>query len=127
MIDELDELIPEFSKVNHTHCFLHVINLVGRTLVKQFNVSKTVTGAVNINKDDDIRELAGNLDYNDEERQTQEALLRESLATDSGVEPNDDVEGWVDEMAALSVADRADLEARIRPVKMVLVKVSDIN
>ena len=99
MIDEL-ELIPEFSKVNHTCCFLHVINLVGRTLVKQFDVHKTVTSTVSINEDDDIRELAGNLDYNHEEWQKQE-----SLATDSNVEPDDNVEGWVNEMATLSVAD----------------------
>ena len=105
MIDELDKLFPEFSKVNHTCCFLHVINLVGRTLVKQFDVHKTVTSAVSINKDDNICELAGNLDYNHEERQMQEVLLWESSATDSNDEPNDDVEGWVDEMAALSVAD----------------------
>ena len=105
MIDELDELIPEFSKVNHTCCFLHVINLVGQTLVKQFDVSKTVTSTVSIDKDDDIHELAGNLDYNHEERQTQEALLQESVAADSNVEPNDNVEGSVDEMAALLVAD----------------------
>lgn len=76
---------------------------------------KSVTGAVSIEEDDDIRDLAGDLDYDREERQTQEALLRESLATASNVEPDDDVEGWVDEMAALSVADRADLEASIRP------------
>ena len=105
MIDKLDKLIPEFSKVNHTHCFLHVINLVGQTLVKQFDVHKTVTSAVSINKDDDICELAGDLDYNHEEQQMQEALLWESVATDSNVEPNDNVEGWVNEMAVLSVAD----------------------
>lgn len=54
---------------------------------------------------DEIRELAGDLDYDREEQQTQEALLQESLATSSNVGPDDDVEGWVDEMATLSVAD----------------------
>lgn len=127
MIDELEELIPEFSKVNHTRCFLHVINLVARTMVKQFDVRKTITGAISVDEDEEIRELAGDLDYNREERQTQEALLQESAATANNLGPEDDVEGWVDEITALSVADRADLEESIRPVKMVLVKVRNVK
>ncbi|KAF8961228.1 hypothetical protein BDZ97DRAFT_1599153, partial [Flammula alnicola] len=37
MISELEDLLPEFSAANHTCCFLHVNNLVARTLVKQFD------------------------------------------------------------------------------------------
>ncbi|KAF8961706.1 hypothetical protein BDZ97DRAFT_1611099, partial [Flammula alnicola] len=37
MISELEILLPDFSAVNHTRCFLHVNNLVARTLVKQFD------------------------------------------------------------------------------------------
>jgi hypothetical protein len=40
-------------------------------------------------------------------------------------EKDDDVEGWIDEMAILSPADRTKLEADIRPVKLVLVKVGN--
>ncbi|KAF9537059.1 hypothetical protein CPC08DRAFT_612058, partial [Agrocybe pediades] len=38
-------------------------------------------------------------------------------------EDDDDVEGWIDEMAALSVAEREVLAKSIRPVRKVLVKI----
>ncbi|KAF9554478.1 hypothetical protein CPC08DRAFT_614576, partial [Agrocybe pediades] len=37
MISELEDLLPEFFGNNHTRCFLHINNLVARTLVKQFD------------------------------------------------------------------------------------------
>ena len=46
------------------------------------------------------------------------------------VPDNDDGEkdgdGWVDEVAALSIADHEELEANIRPIRLVLVKVSHL-
>ena len=127
MIDELEELLPQFSKVNHTRCFLHVINLVARTLVKQFDVHKTATGTISADEDYEVRELAGDLDYDGEERQTREAILQESTTMEGSVGPDDDVDGWVDEMAALSIGDCAALEESVCPAKMVLVKVSCNN
>ncbi len=50
MVSELEMLIPQFSAVNHNRCFLHVNNLVGRTLVKQFDVPKKNIG--NDNEED---------------------------------------------------------------------------
>ncbi|KAF9543542.1 hypothetical protein CPC08DRAFT_649847, partial [Agrocybe pediades] len=41
MIEELDELLPGFSSTNHVRCFLHVNNLVARTLVRQFDIPKS--------------------------------------------------------------------------------------
>jgi hypothetical protein len=45
--------------------------------------------------------------------------------------PNDDGgeedgDSWVDEVAALSIADREELEANVRPIRLVLVKVSHL-
>ncbi|KAF8156433.1 hypothetical protein BJ912DRAFT_831093, partial [Pholiota molesta] len=34
------KLPPEFSAVNQTLCFLHVVNLTAHSLVRQFNVPK---------------------------------------------------------------------------------------
>ena len=53
MIDELEDLLPGFWKVNHTRCFLHVNNLVGRTLVRQFDVPKPRLGADDDDDPDD--------------------------------------------------------------------------
>ncbi|KAF8961670.1 hypothetical protein BDZ97DRAFT_1663888, partial [Flammula alnicola] len=111
MIDKLEELLPEFSKVNHTRCFLHVINLVSKMTIKQFDVQKKATGEVSDEEDEDIRELAGDLAYDSEERQTREGLLEESLTGE--VSTDDDVTGWIDEMVALSAVDRAALQAPV--------------
>lgn len=42
MIDELHVHIPEFAgSPSHTRCFLHIINLVAKSLIHQFDVKKT--------------------------------------------------------------------------------------
>ena len=43
---------------------------------------------------------------------------------DSDDDSDDDVEGWIDEMMLLSPTERERVEEDIRPVKLVLVKVS---
>jgi hypothetical protein len=120
MVSELETLLPSFSSVNHTRCFLHVNNLVARTLVKQFDAPKSISGQA-IDKDDEtIIALAGDMEL--EDRLTRERLLEDS--SDGSVGDDDNVDGWVDERAALSQAEREDLQNTTRPVKMVLVKVS---
>ena len=57
-----------------------------------------------------------------EDHITQERLLEESR--DASVEQDDDVNSWIDEVAALSQAEHEVLEKATRPVKVVLVKVS---
>ena len=45
MIKELQELIPEFAgSASHTHCFLHIVNLIAKSLICQFNAKKTGKG-----------------------------------------------------------------------------------
>jgi hypothetical protein len=127
MINELEILLPDFSAVNHTRCFLHVNNLVARTLVKQFDVKPKTRGKASTGEEDssdledredeDVLELAGDMEY--EERTTGAQSLEEAEEN-----LDDDVNGWVDEMAAMSQAERRILKKTTRPVKMVLVKVS---
>ena len=118
MIDELEDLLPGFSKANHTHCFLHVNNLVARTLVRQFDILHAPKPRDT--PDHELHELAGDIDI--EDRQTRETLLEDAVTGEIGIDDN--VDGWVDEMAALSQAEREILQASLRPVKMLLVKVN---
>lgn len=121
MIDNLDTLLPEFSSVNHIRCFLHVNNLVARTLVRQFDVPKSRITAPE-NEDDaarELRELAGDIEL--EDRAMQETLLADLDGEE--VEVDDAVEGWVDEVAALSTAEREVVEKSLQPVRKMLVKV----
>ena len=118
MVSELEMLTPEFSAVNHNRCFLHVNNLDGRTLVKQFDVPKKDTGH---NNEDDaaLMDLAGDMDF--EDKTTGDRLLEE--VGEDELSLDDDVREWIDERAALSQAERDMLDKATRPVKMVLVKV----
>ncbi|KAF8869379.1 hypothetical protein BD779DRAFT_1457603, partial [Infundibulicybe gibba] len=40
MIDELAFTLPDFSAANRTQCFLHIVNLVRKSLTKQFDIPK---------------------------------------------------------------------------------------
>lgn len=75
-------------------------------------LSKSISGQP-INKDDEtIIALAGDMDF--EDRITRERLLEESR--DASVEDDDDdLNGWVDERAALSQAEHQVLEDATRP------------
>ncbi|KAG1760280.1 hypothetical protein EDD22DRAFT_757666, partial [Suillus occidentalis] len=41
MVNELSDLLEDFpGETNRTRCFLHIINLVAKTLIRQFDVPK---------------------------------------------------------------------------------------
>ena len=60
-----------------------------------------------------------------EEHITKERLLEETDDDLGG--KDDDIDGWIDEMVALSQAERDVLKNAARPIKIVLVKVSGRN
>jgi hypothetical protein len=115
MIDELADLLTGFpGKANQTRCFLHIINLVAKSVIRQFDVAKGKAGEALDEAEEALRTLADGIDLEDLENQ------REQNNDDA----EDNVDGWVDERNALSMADRDALDASVRPVKLVLVKVS---
>ncbi|KAG1722531.1 hypothetical protein EDD22DRAFT_760423, partial [Suillus occidentalis] len=41
MVNELSDLLEDFpGETNRTRCFLHIVNLVAKTLIRQFDVPK---------------------------------------------------------------------------------------
>ncbi|KAG1831813.1 hypothetical protein EV424DRAFT_1272437, partial [Suillus variegatus] len=41
MIEDLAALVPEFAgSASHTRCFLHTINLIAKSLIREFDVAK---------------------------------------------------------------------------------------
>ena len=38
MVEELEDRLTKFSTVNRMHCFAHILNLVAKSLLKQFDV-----------------------------------------------------------------------------------------
>jgi hypothetical protein len=131
MIAELVKILPDFSQVNHTRCFLHIVNLCAKSIIKQFDVPKKkedehLDEAVRELQDDndELQDLAGDQEL--EEQQTVDTIAQHQINGQDGEEEEEDdgIEGWIDEMELLSPAERAGLEESIRPVKLVLVKVS---
>lgn len=121
MTEQLGVLLDAFNgDFSRTRCFLHILNLVAKSMLRQFDV-KTV-GDVK-EGDDDVRallELARDLEA--EERETEQERQQEQGESENAEEDNDEM--WVDEVASLDDNEREEFEREVRPVKMVLAKVS---
>ena len=116
MIRELARLVPTFEgEVSHTHCFLHVINLVSKSLIHQFDTHGSQTDV------DDEQELMDEPDVED--------LPSNATAADESDDVNEDAatdndDGFVDEVEKMDEAEKELHTCTIKPVKVVLVKVS---
>ena len=118
MIEALDDLLPAFTTGNRARCFTHVLNLVAKSLLKQFDVAlNPETDDLNIEE----REL---LDLAEDLEAEELTTAQETDKDEDEIDEDDDLEDWVDEVAALSPEEREKLQKNIRPVKTVLVKVS---
>ena len=121
MVEELDHLLPLFSPINRTCCFAHILNLVAKSLLKQFNITQD---------DKKLDEL------NDDEQTLvafSEGLEQEELTTaqemdngDNETEDNNDLGDWVDKVEARTPEEQENLQESIHPVKWMLVKVIKI-
>jgi hypothetical protein len=118
MIDELVDLLPNFpGSPNRCRCFLHIVNLITKSLLKQFDVPKKSTDAALDDAECKLINLAAGIDM-------EEALTVAEQGTGGDSEDNDNVAGWVDEMASMSAEEREELREQVQPVCLVLVKVS---
>ncbi len=119
MIEELAVLIDNFpSPANQTHCFLHILNLVVKSIIWQFDLpKKKKTPADNKNLDDlddataELLRLAGDID------------LEEELMADSDEGDDENVDGWIDERETMTKDELRELAASVGPVRLLLTKV----
>lgn len=111
MVRELSDKVPAFGGVtSHTRCFLHTVNLVAKSLIREFDIKKRDTDQALA--DDELDELI-QVDSEDSDEDDSSADLAD-----------DNDSGWVDEVELLADDERDALERDIRPVKLALVKVS---
>jgi hypothetical protein len=118
MIDRLGDCIISFpGSTNRVQCFNHVVALVTKSSIRQFDVPQGQADATLDEAERELIELAEGIDIEDEMKQGE---------WEAPGDDNDDKngEGWVDEVATLLTADREELEANVRPIRLVLVKVS---
>ena len=116
MIEELEILTPEFAGfASHTRCFLHIVNLVAKALLRQFDAKKTT-----VKRDNELAALA-------DELAKEEAMVDEIDDDDDDDDDNkkvDNEDGWINEMGDKTDNKRIKLEDSIQPVKLALAKVS---
>lgn len=140
MVEELMTLADGFAgPAAHMRCLLHIINLVAKSLLCQFDVKKKdipndstrsespdIDAASNSGKGDgtdDRTKSDGDITC---DQQALEGLMIEDEEDDSeGQEDKDEDkdEGWVDKVAEMSKAERHEFEKNIHPVKFALAKV----
>jgi hypothetical protein len=112
MIAELSDLIDDFpGSANQTRCFLHILNLVVKSIIRQFDLPESKKKSGDDGSDnggngsddgddgldwetEELLKLAGNID------------LEEQITADAGDETDttedDNDEGWVDEQKELT-------------------------
>jgi hypothetical protein len=117
MIDALSELVVAFpGAANRTRCFTHILNLVVKVILRQFDVLKAKADEALDVATQALVDLAGDID------------VEEAAMDDAGDdEDSDREEGWFDPLYAMSQEEREDLDLSVRPVRLVLVKVSSIS
>jgi hypothetical protein len=119
MIDSMAEIIKGFpGEENRVQCFNHIINLVSKSLLRLFEVSKKKRGSeVEVDEVEvALRELASDLDLKDMEMQ------RDAFATggDAGVDDDNDV---VDEILKMSNEEAREFHKAVLPITKALLKV----
>ena len=132
MIEHLATLIENFpGAANQTRCFMHILNLIAKSVLWQFEAPKSKGGNV---LDDAARELAAVFDDLDDLDDDDVALNSggdeddEEGTNDVGDDVvDDDEDGLPDERDGMSEEELASLEKSVKPVRLVLTKVSQFK
>jgi hypothetical protein len=127
MIDELQKAIPEYGgRGSHARCFLHTTNLIAKSLISMFDVKKKKIPSWLVEEPSNDDQLAREIDELGKDLDQDEQAMVAETEGSNVKEGADDTEGLVDLAKEMEPEERAVHEARIRPVMLVLVKVSMI-
>ena len=122
--EHLAEQVPAYSTVNRTRCFTHILNLVAKSLLRQFDITKLKDSS-----DKDLSPEEEHLLALAEGIDDEELIMAQQDDANDSEDPTDDdnSDGWVDEIEELSEEEREMLKSHIRPVSRVLVKVNHLK
>jgi hypothetical protein len=102
MIEELANLLDDFpGPANQTRCFTHVLNLVVKSIIRQFDSPNSK------NKHEATNEMLSNIEFDGD-----------------GDCEDDNVEGWVDERELMTEEELEELDESVEPLRLLLMKVS---
>ena len=119
MINELSKLLDNFpGAANHTRCFTHTLNLVSKSILKQFNLPKAEADDALDAAAQALADLAGDIEV-------EEKLMGNDLVEDD--EDDDNSEGLADIRGEMSAEEVVELDESLWPVQLVLVKVISVS
>jgi len=119
MIDELSKLLDDFpGAANCTWCFTHILNLVAKSILKQFDLPKAEADDALDAAAQALADLAGDIEVEEE-------LMGNDLVEDD--EDDDNSEGLADIRGEMSAEEVVELDESLRPVQLVLVKVNSVS
>jgi hypothetical protein len=117
MIEALSNIIPAFAgPASQTRCFLHIVNLIAKSLLRQFDAMKTDLNGTDPDGEVEDKDQNGHSETEEGCMEDVDESLREEDEAD-----ND--EGWVDESKELTAGELEELKRTTRPVKVALLKV----
>jgi hypothetical protein len=116
MIDKLESRLIDFPGAsNHAQCFTHILNLVVKSIMHQFDVRSYITN--------DRYELASDAGDIDPE-QIELEVKQEDYCNDKPENP-DNADRWIDERDGMDDKNKEVLEDKIQPIHFLLTKVSE--
>ncbi len=126
MVKHLATLVENFPGVaNQTRCFTHILNLVAKSVLRQFDVAKKAADdSPDLNDASDALALLA-LELEDPESGSLVGDDDQGDEDDEDVgEDNEDVGGLGDGRDNMSEEEVAELEESVVPVRLMLVKVN---
>jgi hypothetical protein len=123
MIDSMSFRLPDFPGEEHrVRCFNHIVNLIGKSLLKLFEVpkkSRTSDDAALDTAEEALRNLGEDIEIEDLRTQLDTYANVGSLETD---DPND----IYDEIGTMTETEAAEFRESVLPIRRALVKVSSL-
>lgn len=130
MVEHLSTLVENFpGAANQTRCFTHILNLVAKSILCQFEARKKIGDAEPEGNDDAMKALAAlaqELELEEKAPGADELAddLDEGLNLEEDGQDNEDDEvGLGDERDSMSEEDAAELDESLVPIRLMLTKV----
>jgi hypothetical protein len=131
MVEHLATVIEHFpGTANQTRCFAHILNLVAKSVLRQFDVTKKMAGnGERMDFDNDAAAALAGLAQELEDSVPALAddvaeELPDEIVDDEISDDDDNDDGLGDERNGMSEAEVADLDASLVPIRLMLTKVS---
>jgi len=120
MIDELELLLEDFpGAANRARCFTHILNLVVKSIMKQFDLPQVKKDDISDEVTMELLKLAGDIE------EEEAATIRDDEACDDENDA-DNTEDWVDKRMKMSCEELDELEDAVRSVRFLLTKASHL-